>query len=163
MERADTETAPVCFLLSFFGWFCFFFSFTETALCINDCEEINLLSKEIYGASSYWADRLGSPWPWQHLSGLCLYWTRCLCSLLPCWALGQPGTTWFALNYHLLPLRCIVLVPSELAVLSVSVACRRCPLSSFSQGFISLVLCVGCQGQAHFQHTHVPLARCRLH
>lgn len=61
VERADTETAPVCFPLSFFGWFCFFFPFTETALCINDCEEINLLSREIYGASSYWADRLGSP------------------------------------------------------------------------------------------------------
>lgn len=59
VERAVTEAVAVCFPPKvFFG---FFLSFTETALCINGCEEINLLSKEIYGASSYWADRLGSP------------------------------------------------------------------------------------------------------
>ena len=54
VEGTDTEKADC--LLSMTVFF-----FTETALCINDREERNLLSKEIYGANIYSADRLGSP------------------------------------------------------------------------------------------------------
>lgn len=79
--------------------------------------------------------------------------------LLPLLGPGQPGTAWFALNHQLLPFRCIVVVSPELAVLRVSVSCRRCPLSSFSHGFISLVVCVGCQARSFPAHT---CATCQL-
>lgn len=55
VEGTDPEKAD-CLLSS-----ATIFFLTEAALCINDSEEINLLSKEIYGANSYSADRLGSP------------------------------------------------------------------------------------------------------
>lgn len=131
VEQADTGTVAVCFPPS--GSF---FPFTATVLCINDCEEINLLSKEIYETSSYLGLLdLGS------ISQSFVSAGQGVC------AHCCPGTTWNNLvcsEQHLLPFRGVVLVPSELAVLSVSGVCRRCPSSSFSHIFISLGVCVGC-------------------
>jgi len=54
VEGTDTDKAGCLLSMTLF-------LFTETPLCINDCEEINLLSKEICGANSYSTDRHGSP------------------------------------------------------------------------------------------------------
>lgn len=84
-----TNTEKTCCLLSMT-----IFSFTETVLCINNCEEINLLSKEIYWPTVTRQIALGLLNLGSISKGFISTQTDCSHFVPPCWAL----TPWFALN-----------------------------------------------------------------
>lgn len=90
VEQADTGTVAVCFPPS--GSF---FPFTATVLCINDCEEINLLVKRFMRPAVTWVclTLAASPRALSLLDKV----------IVLIAALALPGTTWFALNNTCFP------------------------------------------------------------